>query len=201
MTGSQNVISPVFVSYPLQSSRNPFSTMERAEKPFAHIEVIPARPEQELILANLLESYAHDFSEFHELELGSDGRFGYGGLPLYWSEPGRHPFLVWVEGKLAGLILVKRGSGVSGDETVWDVAEFFVLRGYRRRGIGTQIAHEVWRRFPGLWEVRVMESNIVARDFWAHAISTLTGQTIQPVRVEKDGQSWTLFSFESKRGA
>jgi hypothetical protein len=44
-------------------------------------------PEQELILANLLELYAHDFSEFHELELGSDGRFGYGGLPLYWSEP------------------------------------------------------------------------------------------------------------------
>jgi predicted acetyltransferase len=175
--------------------------MERAEKPSAHIEVIPARPEQELILANLLELYAHDFSEFHELELGSDGRFGYGSLPLYWSEPGRHPFLVWVEGKLAGLILVKRGSEVSGDETVWDVAEFFVLRGYRRRGIGTQIAHEVWRRFPGPWEVRVMESNIVARDFWAHAISTLTGQAMEPVRLEKDGQSWTLFSFESKRGA
>jgi hypothetical protein len=46
-----------------------------------------------------------------------------------------------------------------------------------------------------------MESNLVARDFWAHAISTLTGQAIKPVRVEKDGRSWTLFSFESKRGA
>ena len=175
--------------------------MERAEKSFAHFEVIPARPEQELILANLLELYAHDFSEFHALELRSDGRFGYCGLSLYWSEPGRHPFLVWVEGKLAGLILVKRGSEISGDEMVWDVVEFFVLRGYRRRGIGTRIAHEVWRRFPGQWEVRVMESNLVARDFWAHAISTLTGQAIKPVRVEKDGQSWTLFSFESKRGA
>jgi predicted acetyltransferase len=119
--------------------------MERAEKPSAQIEVIPARSEQEPILANLLELYVPDFSVFHYLELGSDGRFGYDGLPLYWSESGRHPFLVWVEGKLAGLILVKRGSEVSGDETVWDVAEFFVLRGYRRRGIGTQIAHYVWR--------------------------------------------------------
>ena len=173
--------------------------MECAEKPSAQIEVIPARSEQEPILANLLELYAHDFSVFHYLELGSDGRFGYDGLPLYWSESGRHPFLVWVEGKLAGLILVKRGSEVSGDETVWDVAEFFVLRGYRRRGIGTQIAHYVWRQFPGLWEVRVMESNIVALDFWAHAISMLTGQAIQPVRVQKDGRWWTLFSFESKR--
>jgi hypothetical protein len=37
--------------------------IKRAEKPSAYIEVIPARPEQEPILANLLELYAHDFSE------------------------------------------------------------------------------------------------------------------------------------------
>src|SRR6516225_1911763 len=122
--------------------------IERAEKPSAHIEVIPARPEQEPILANLLELYAHDFSEFLDLELGDDGRFGYSWLPLYWTEPGRHPFLVWVEGRLAGLVLVKRGSEVSGNESVWDMAEFFVLRGYRRRGTGTQIAHNLWSRFP-----------------------------------------------------
>ena len=90
-------------------------------------------------------------------------------------------------------------SEVSGDEKVWDMAEFFVLRGYRRRGIGTQIAHEVWRRFPGLWEVRVMESNVPAHDFWAHAISILTGEAMHSVRVEKDSKCWTLFSFESKR--
>jgi predicted acetyltransferase len=197
-------LSPVCISYTLQSLWNPFSAkahvtvIDRTAKPFAHIEVIPARPKQESILANLLELYAHDFSEFNDLELGADGRFGYSSLALYWSEPGRHPFLVWVEGKLAGLVLVKRGSEVSGNETVWDVAEFFVLRGYRRRGIGTQIASEVWRRFPGLWEVRVMESNAPAHDFWAHAISIFTGEAIKPVRVEKDGKCWTLFSFESK---
>jgi predicted acetyltransferase len=172
-----------------------------AAKPFADVVLIPARPEQEPILANLLELYAYDFSEFTDLELGADGRFGYGSLGLYWSEAGRHPFLVWVEGKLAGLVLVKRGSEVSGNEAVWDVAEFFILRRYRRRGIGTQVAPEVWRRFPGLWEVRVMESNVAARDFWAQAISKFTGEAVKPVRVEKDGKRWTVFSFESRRVA
>lgn len=172
--------------------------VRRAARPLAQIEVILARPNQESILANLLELYAYDFSEFNDLELGADGRFGYSGLALYWSEPGRHPFLVWVEGKLAGLVFVKRGSEVSGNEAVWDVAEFFVLRGYRRLGIGTQIASEVWRQFPGLWEVRVMESNVPARDFWTHAISIFMGEAIKPVRVEKDGKYWVLFSFESK---
>ncbi len=169
----------------------------RRERSSARIEIIPAQPEQESILANLLELYAHDFSEFHDLEIGADGRFGYSSLPLYWSEPGRHPFLVWVEGKLAGFVLVKRGSEVTGHATVWDMAEFFVLRGYRRRGIGTHIAHEVWRRLPGRWEVRVMESNNSAQPFWAHAISMFTGEAIRPVSVEHDGRSWMLFSFES----
>ncbi len=171
--------------------------IKRGEKPSAHVEVAPARPEQQPILANLLELYAHDFSEFHDVAIGADGRFGYKSLPLYWSELGRHPFLAWVEGELAGFVLVKRGSEFSGNDAVWDMAEFFVLRGYRRRGIGTQIAHQVWKRFPGMWEVRVMQSNVAGCDFWARAISGFTGTAADPVQVGKDGTGWKVFSFES----
>jgi predicted acetyltransferase len=162
------------------------------------VEVIPATEEQEPILANLLELYVHDFSEFLDVPLGADGRFGYTPLRLYWIEPDRYPFLVKVDGNLAGLALVKRGTGVSGDRTVWDMAEFFVVRGQRRHGIGTRIVHEVWRRFPGLWEVRVMESNSPARRFWERAVASFTGAEAGPVRVEKGGKWWSVFSFESK---
>jgi predicted acetyltransferase len=170
-----------------------------AEKPSAKIEVVPAIVEDQPILANLLELYSHDFSEFHDLQIGTDGRFAYKSLPLYWSEPHRYPFLVKVDDKLAGLVLVKRGSEFSGDQTVWDMAEFFILRGRRRRGIGTQVAHEVWKRFPGPWEVRVMVSNVPANPFWERAISTFTGEAIHPVRVEKGGKCWRLYAFASKR--
>ena len=166
-------------------------------KPCEQIEVVPATREQAPILANLFELYAHDFSEFYDLELGPDGRFTYPSLPLYWSEPGRHPFLVTVDGKLAGFVLVKTKPRASGNATVWDMVEFFVVRGYRRRGIGTQVAHALWKRFPGAWEVRVMESNLSALPFWARAISMFAGELIHPVRVEKNGERWKLFSFES----
>jgi len=91
---------------------------EGTRKTSTHVEVTPAAPEQEPILANLLELYGHDFSEFQDLDLGPDGRFGYKGLPLYWSEPDRHPFLVTVAGRLVGLVLVKRGSERCGNESV-----------------------------------------------------------------------------------
>ena len=46
-------------------------------------------------LSNLLELYIHDLSEIFPLEVGHDGRYGYGKLPLYWSEPDpRFPFLI-----------------------------------------------------------------------------------------------------------
>ncbi len=168
-------------------------------RPLGQIEVLNAAPEHAPILANLLELYAHDFSEFHDVELGADGRFGYKYLPLYWIDPGRYPFLVRMDGKLAGFVFVRRGSAISGNESVWDMAEFFVLRGYRRRGIGTAVAHEVWKRFPGFWEVRAMPSNRAGRHFWKRAISLFTGETIDSVRVEKGGECWHLFSFESAR--
>jgi predicted acetyltransferase len=163
-----------------------------------HIEVTPAVPAQAPILANLLELYLHDFSEFRRLEIGDDGRFGYPPLSLYWSEPDRHPFLLRVDGKPAGLVFVKRVLGMSGVDFVWDMAEFFIIRGCRRRGTGNYVAHEVWRRFPGLWEVRVMRTNIAAQRFWDEAIARFVGDTIRPVQIEKGGDSWTVFAFESR---
>jgi predicted acetyltransferase len=81
------------------------------------------------------------------------------------------------------------------------MAEFFVNRGYRRRGFGNQVAHALWRRFPGPWEIRVMQSNATAQHFWTHAISIYTGNAVHLASVEKDGQPWVLFSFDSNRPA
>ena len=62
------------------------------DRPSADVQLELARREQSPILANLLELYAHDFSEFQPLDIGPEGRFGYKSLPLYWSESNRHPF-------------------------------------------------------------------------------------------------------------
>jgi predicted acetyltransferase len=164
----------------------------------AEIEVLPAAHGQQPILANLIELYAHDFSEFADLEIGEDGRFGYASLPLYWSEPGRHPFLIRIDGQLAGFALVKQGSELTGNRAAWDMAEFFILRGYRRRNIGTQAVHQVWKLFPGPWEVRIMHANISALRFWTKGIAAFAGQAVDPALIAHTGKRWSLFSFESR---
>ncbi|MEZ0370011.1 MAG: GNAT family N-acetyltransferase [Candidatus Sericytochromatia bacterium] len=162
------------------------------------IDVLPATPDQQPILANLLELYSHDFSEFVEVKLGADGRFGYQRLPLYWREAHRHPFLIRADGELAGLVLVQQGSQITGAPEIWDVAEFFILRSYRRHGVGRQAAHAVWHRFTGDWEVRVTARNTGARDFWQRAISAFTGQPAEAVLKQSASKSQYLFSFSSQ---
>ena len=116
---------------------------------FGQVDVIQATIEEIPVVANLLELYAHDFSEFHSIEPGPDGRFGYPDLPLYWSESGRHAFLIKVDGKLAGFALIREILPVSGTNSIWDMAEFFVLRAYRRGGVRHESCQGALAAIPG----------------------------------------------------
>jgi predicted acetyltransferase len=175
--------------------------MKPETRPTAGVDVRPAAPGEEPVLANLLELYAHDFSALADLQLHPDGRYGYRELPLYWREATRFPFLVRVDGFLAGFALVTRGSRVSGDPDVWDMAEFFVVRRHRRRGIGAAAAHEVFRRFPGRWELRVMEHNLPALAFWSAAVGAFTGAPAEGVFTQVAEKRWQVFAFASPGSA
>lgn len=93
----------------------------------AVVSVSPAAPADAPILENLLELYIHDLSPiFPDIPLGSDGRFGYRQLPLYWTEPGRRfPFLIRAGARVAGFALVTRGIQDPDDVEGYDMAEFF----------------------------------------------------------------------------
>lgn len=138
------------------------------------LQVVP--PDAAPILANLMELYCHDLSVYFGLAVGADGRFGYRHLPLYWSEPEqRFPFFIKVDTRLAGFALAMRGSPASPDPSVFDVAEFFVLRTHRRSGVGAIAAGALWDLFPGPWTVRAAATNEPAVAFWRRTIAAYAG--------------------------
>lgn len=159
----------------------------------------PASAADAALLSNLLELYAHDLSGvFPHLQLGADGRFGYPKLPLYWSEPERRfAFLIRSAGRVAGFVLASRGSPAVEDPDVLDVAEFFVLRGYRRAGVGRQAAFLLWSRLPGKWIVRVSEGNATGLAFWKDIVREFTHGTGTEFRRPGEPQAWRVFCFES----
>jgi len=152
-----------------------------------------------LLLGNLLELYSHELSDiFPSVVLGPDGRFGYPALPLYWSEPERRfAFLIRVDGQVAGLVLATRGSPAAADPDVLDVAEFFVLRRYRRQGFGQRAARLLWKRLPGRWTVRVAESNRIALAFWADLLTVEPSAGVTESVGLRGSMSWRVYAFDT----
>jgi predicted acetyltransferase len=166
------------------------------------VQLLPATPEQAPALENLFELYAHDLSAAFELEIGEDGRFSAGRLTRFWGEPERcFPFLIRVGNALGGFALATRGSPATSDPADLDVAELFVLRRYRRSGVGRQAVGALWDRMPGHWIVRVAERNREARPFWTRTISNYTQRRFTETQAIVGGTSWAVFAFESTAAA
>lgn len=157
-------------------------------------ELLEATADQQTVLSNLFELYMHDFTDYADNDVEDDGRFGYDRLPSYFREPERHPFLVRVDGKYAGFALVREIHEASHETPVVDMAEFFVMRKYRRKGVGAQIARAVFDRFPGAWEVRVLATNTPAQSFWRRIIGEYTGGAFVERRSD-DNQRRPVFTF------
>jgi predicted acetyltransferase len=137
------------------------------------IEIHKAAYPDKSILRNLLELCQHDYSEFNGQEIDEHGLFGYSYLDNYWTEPGRHAFLVRAGGRLAGFALVRTLPAENG-QSFYSMAEFFILRKYRRRGIGRIVACRLFDRFPGRWQVSQEPGNLPAQAFWRGVISAYT---------------------------
>jgi predicted acetyltransferase len=154
------------------------------------------------LLSNLLELYLHDLSEIFPIRVGVDGRFGYDNLPLYWSEPdGRFAYLIRSNADVAGFALVTRGSPATADPQDLDVSEFFILRSYRRGGIGRRAAFILWDCLPGRWVVRVSEMNHGGLQFWEGAIREYTRDTYRESRYPGKSHLFRAFVFTSEREA
>jgi predicted acetyltransferase len=136
------------------------------------VSIVPARMDDKSIVANLLQLYLYDFSEFAGWPINGHGRFEYPYFDHYWIEDGRYPFLIQVDDELAGFAFV-RTSAVD-DVPEHHMAEFFVLRKFRRAGVGEAAARALFDRFPGLWSVSQIEQNLAAQQFWRQVIARHT---------------------------
>jgi predicted acetyltransferase len=154
-------------------------------------------PEADPVLRNLFEHYLHDMSEWFQFDTQADGSYSY-DTPTLWKRPG-FVYLARVHGALAGFALIGSGQQWLGDAGagVQDVHEFFVLRRYRRDGLGRELATRVWKQHPGDWLVRAAEANRPAVAFWRNAIASHTAGSYLEEERQANGRFWRYFRFNA----
>ena len=194
------------------------------------IQILEASEEDFPVVQNLVRFYVYDMSETMGWPCPEDGLYGgCDDIPEYWwtgSTPEEleainqklpiyipynmhfdrwppgyrgHPFIVRVGGELAGFAMIKQLG--TNHEADYDVGEFFIVRKFRGKGVGKSVAHNLFDRFPGIWQVRQMIEHKPAQAFWRQVIANYTGNRYQESKqqIKEYGIDMIVQQFTSPR--
>ena len=124
------------------------------------------------VLRQMLELYQYDMTEFWPQDLNEHGEYGFIGVERYLKNSRLRAYFFLVDNKYAGFGLVDPDVCLLENE-FW-MGQFFVLKKYRRLGVGRKGARFIFSQFPGKWEVGQMPLNAPARKFWLRTIAEYT---------------------------
>ena len=156
-----------------------------------HIELIKA--EAPAVVETLFQYYLYDMSEYTGWNPDANGSYGVSPqvtqLYDYWRKDDHHPLLIKVDGELAGFSLLRR---YPFDPDYYDIGQFFVLRKYKRQGVGATAFGKSVSKFPGKWLTRVLPENTGALAFWQTVISAVAAE---PLTVSTENYGDKVMKF------
>jgi predicted acetyltransferase len=159
-----------------------------------HIKLQTAAVDDKPLLRNLMQLYLYDISEFTTEDPNRHGMFDYPYLDHYWTEQGRQeegrlPILIQINDEVAGFALINQISHyVPRSGNTRNLAEFFIMRKWRRRSIGKVVVKEIFDTYPGHWEIKQQRENVNALQFWRNVIDEYTNHGYK--EVEMNDASW-----------
>ena len=148
--------------------------------------------ERRATLERLYQLYRYDRSEYNNQEINDDGPFPHIDLGPYVDDPKDLPQFILMGEAIAGFALVNMQSHAYEGRTVKNLDDFFVLRRYRRSGVGFAAARALFATEPGLWQINKKTNNTPAMAFWQRVVGEITGGSFR----EYQGQGIHVHIFE-----
>lgn len=109
-----------------------------------------------------------------------------------------HAFIFKQDGQAFGFALVKEAPlrGVS-QGTDYRMAEFYVSKSHRRRGLGRQAAMQIFDMFSGVWETAQHPGNENAVNFWFKTVESYTEGKFED--EAREGQRRQVFQSRKEK--
>lgn len=155
---------------------------------------ISVKPAERPLVEGMAQFYIYDFSEMEpwdsdRFEFDARGRFdALPGFDAFWHREDHHALIIRMDERPAGFALLNTLSH-RGGSVERNMAEFFVARKYRRRGVAREAVRQILALYPGAWEIAVAARNHAAIAFWPRAIAAAPNVS-RLVRLEGDGTHW-----------
>jgi predicted acetyltransferase len=135
-------------------------------------EIIPATIADYPIVQNMARFYVYDRSFYMGWECEANGQFECIDFKHYFEHHDKKAYLIKVNNELAGFVLLGKEHLI--EPVDWNMGEFFILAKFQKQGIGSYVAQQIFKLFPGKWSVAVMPENTRASNFWHKIIGDFT---------------------------
>lgn len=167
------------------------------------LEILQVPYEDKMILNSLIQFYRYDSSEFDGHELTNHGVYLYKYLDHQWTDEYRKPFYLKINGELAGFVLVltdvpKEYVKASAATQTNVISDFFIMRKFRNKGYGKEVAHFVFNTYKGTWEVRQTLQNRPANLFWNKVINEFTDGNYKEIILDNENWNGPVQVFQMK---
>ncbi|MFC8502829.1 GNAT family N-acetyltransferase [Pedococcus sp. NPDC057267] len=166
-------------------------------RPSSPLLVRRATADDRPVLERLWLLFRHDTSGFTGGLPRPDGSFRSERLESALTDPGWAASTAWLGEAPVGFAFVR---SLDGPARVLN--SFFVVAGARRAGVGSTLAHEVLRSFPGPWEVAFQQANVAAVRFWRSVAATHDPGPVEELRAvpgspDTPPDSWLSFRVQA----
>jgi Predicted acetyltransferase len=123
------------------------------------------------MLENVYQFYLYDMSVYNNVDIDTMGLYDVDFLNMFWKEEGLTAFFIKIAKKIAGVILLQSGKWAPPTSEDYYISEFFVLKKYRRNGVGKKALKELFCLYPGKYMLGQLPNNNPAINFWKSVYS------------------------------
>jgi predicted acetyltransferase len=102
------------------------------------------------------------------------GHRAFDQLASWLADSSAHLLTVLKDNAPVGFAVVRTRAAAAGRAVDYSMAEFFVARAWRRRGIGQEAVRLIFDRFSGRWHIMEYLRNPQAVAFWRRVVSAYT---------------------------
>ena len=118
-------------------------------------------------------------------------------LQRYSNSDDRHIYILKESNTIIGFALVNKHLRFNSDG--FGVSEFYIQKGYQKKGYGRKLAEHLFEAFKGNWEIAVSLTNTSALLFWEQVVSVYAkGEYVKRKKASFNGYG---FVFNSESGS
>ena len=136
-----------------------------------------ASPSDRLWIESVYRDYLDDLAPLNTgifPILGEVGHREPDQISRWFADSGCYPLVIVKSSVAVGFAMVARVAARGLPEVHYRMAEFFIARSQRRRGIGQTAVQIIFNRFAGRWEINEYLRNPVAVSFWRRVVAAHT---------------------------